>query len=118
MITLKTDIVVSAKDANLSPSPSPVAFAGGDVLCPAGALAQEVTLPPASANVPLPFPIGVTTAKLLVVVALNIADLIVNYGAESLTVPAGQPLFLYKVLVSDVSLSSVLGGKIGYTVGG
>lgn len=118
MITIKTDVVVSAKDANLSPNPSPIAFGGGNVLCPAGVLAQEVSLAAASVNVALPFPIGVTTAKLLVIVALNIVDLIVNYGAESLTVPAGQPLFLYDVLAADVSVSSVLGGKIAYGVGG
>lgn len=118
MISVVIQASLALKDSAISANPNPLPIVGTFVTCPAGALAQDTVLAAASSNVALPFPVGVTTAAVLVIVAQTTADLIVKVSGQALTVPIGQPLFLYSVAASAVSVSSVLGGKITVVVGG
>ena len=118
MITVTPGSTVALKDTGLSPNPNPVPFGGIAVDCPVGALSQDVTLPASTADEALPFPVGVTTAAILAIYAVTTADLVVTVGTQDLTVPLGQPLFLYDVAAADIAVSSVLGGKLTYVVGG
>lgn len=122
MITVTPAATLAIKDASISPNPNPVPFAGTTISCPVGALSQDVTLAAATVDAALPFPSGVTTAKILAIYAQTVPDLIVKVlnGADEveLEVPVNQPLFLYNVAAADVSISSVLGGKLTAVVGG
>lgn len=118
MTSITPTAAVALKDAGVSANPNPVPFGGLAVKCPVGALAADVVLAAATSERALPFPVGVTTAAFLAVLAVDVADLVVSYGAQDLAVPLGQPLFLYGAAAADVSVSSVLGGKIAYVVGG
>lgn len=118
MITIIPAATLAIKDSSISPNPNPVPFAGSGVVCDVGALSQDVLLPAATSNAALPFPSGVTTAKVLAIFAASVADLIVKVGVISLEVPLEQPLFLYNVAAADISVSSALGGKLTMVVGG
>lgn len=118
MTTIVPAATIALKDTTLSPNPNPVQFAGCGVKCPTGALAQDVKLAAATVAAALPFPVGVTTAKVIAIFPANISDLIVTYDGTDLEVPIQQPLFLYNVAAADLSVSSVLGGKLTYVVGG
>lgn len=118
MITITPAATVAVKDSAISPNPNPIQFGGVTVNCPVGAMSQDVILAAASANVPLTFPVGVPTAAILAIYASGAADLIVKVSGQALTVPINQPLFLYSVAAANISVSSVLGGKITYVVGG
>lgn len=118
MIKVRSEVAVFVADTNLSPFPKPALAACAETVCATGALGQDVTLPAATANAPLPFPNGVATAAVLVVVAVLASDLVVKVSGQALDVPAGQTLFLYNVAAANVSVSTVLGGKITMVVGG
>lgn len=118
MISIGVQAALSIKDSGISANPNPLQPVGTFVACPTGALAQDVQLAAASSNVALPFPVGLATAAVVVVVAATTADLVVKVSGQALTVPIGQPLFLYGVAASAVSVSTVLGGKITVLVGG
>lgn len=117
-ITVTPGATISSKDSGISADPNEIPFGGSAIKCPAGVMAQDVVLAAASSNVALTFPVGLSTAAFLAINAVNISDLIVKVSGQSLTVPIGQPLFLYNVAASAISVSSVLGGKIAYVVGG
>jgi hypothetical protein len=118
MTTITPAATLALKDTTLSPNPNPVTFAGQPVDCPVGAMIQDVTLPASTSEEAIPYPFGVTTAAILAICPVTITDLIVTLNAEDLSVPLGQPLFLYGVAAADVSVSSVLGGKVTFAVGG
>ncbi len=118
MITITPAATLAIKDSGLTPNPNPIPFAGASISCPGGAMAQDVTLAAATSAAALPFPIGVATAKVLAIYAARVTDLIVTFDGTDHEVPSGQPLFLYNVAAVDVSVSSVLGGKLTYVVGG
>lgn len=122
MISITPAATLALKDTSLTPNPNPVAFAGAAIACPVGALSQDVVLPAATSAAALPFPSGVTTAKVLALYPASIVDLVVTItvGSDSidLDVLAGQPLFLYNVAAASISVSSVLGGKLSVVVGG
>ena len=116
-------VQISAPDANIDQSSDILAQTPnvGIVCTNDGAELQVATLPSATSALALPFPIGVTTALILAIFATGTSDLYVNVGASSpqaLLVPAGQALLLYNIAKTSVSVSSVLGGKIKYIVGG
>ncbi|MES2155471.1 MAG: hypothetical protein V4510_10085 [bacterium] len=118
MTTITPAATLSLKDTSLSPNPNPVPFAGVGVVCPVGALAQDVVLPAATAGASLPFPSGVTTGKIVALYAATLADLIVTYKGQTHAVPLGQPFFLYNALASDITISTAIGGKLTCVVGG
>lgn len=118
MTTITPAATIAIKDSGISPNPNPVPFAGCAIKCPVGALAQDVELPENTVNAALPFPSGVTTAKVLAIYAAHVHDLVVTVDGTELDVPIQQPLFLYNVAAADVSVSSVLGGKFTMVVGG
>lgn len=118
MITVTPAATIALKDSGLSPNPNPVPFGGLAVNCPKGALVQDVVLVANSSDVTLTFPVGVTTAAVLAILAADVSDLVVTNDGVDLTVPLGQPLLLYSVAAADISVSSVKGGKVTYVVGG
>ena len=122
MITITPTAQLSVIDSSTTPSTNlPVTPGGLAVICPTGALIQDVDLAPATVDAAPAFPIGVTTAKVVYILPVTVADLIVSVGvagAADLEVPLGQPLVLYNVPVAQLLVSSALGGKIQYAVGG
>lgn len=118
MITITPAATLAVKDSAISPNPNPVPFPGCGVSCPVGALSQDVKLAAATVAAALPFPIGVTTAKVLALFTASVADLVVTVDGTDLEVPVNQPFFLYNVAAADVAVSSVLGGNLTYVVGG
>jgi hypothetical protein len=118
MITVTPAVSVSTKDSALSPFPSEPMLGGQPVACAKGGMGQDVALAAGSSGVSLPFPVGVTTAAIVAIVASGAADLIVNYKGQPHVVPLGQAWFGYTVLASDLTVSTVLGGSIQYVVGG
>lgn len=88
--------------------------------CPNGSLDQDATLPAATSSLALAFPVGVTTAVFIYISAITTTDLIINIGTSPfpVSVPLGQGMLLYGLTSAQVSISSVLGGKIQYSVGG
>lgn len=104
-----------------NPRENIIAYAGGvAMLCQTGTDAQVVTLAANSDEVPLPFPVGVTTATFVFVAALTATDLVVNVGDDAfpLPVPLRQGMVLYGLASSDISISSALGGDVQFAVGG
>jgi len=118
MRSITPSATLALKDTSLSPNPNPVPFAGVLVTCPLGAMSQDVDLAAASTAVALPFPIGVTTAKVLAIFPKTVPDLVVTVDGVEHEVPLQQPFFLYNVAAADVSVTSVLGGKLTSVVGG
>jgi hypothetical protein len=118
MTTITPGSTLTVKDTNISANPNPVPFGGIAVSCPVGMLGQDVILPASTVDEALSFPVGLATAAILCILAVTTTDLIVKVDTVSLSVPLGQPLFLYGVAAADISVSSALGGKITYTVGG
>lgn len=122
MTTITPAATLAIFDASISPNPNPVPFAGSGVTCPIGALSQDVTLAAATSLAALPFPSGVTTAKILAIYAQRITDLVVTLTISAQTialeVPVNQPLFLYNVTSAQIRISSVLGGKLTTVIGG
>lgn len=98
------------------------AQAGGQGLpCLIGSVLQEAVLAAHSSGVALPFPIGVSTAVVIFISAVAATDLVVNIGSGSpiaMSIPAYQGTFLYGLTSAQISVSSVLGGKIQYAIGG
>lgn len=98
-------------------------LAGGIALyCPNGVITeQEAALPASTNSLPLSFPVGASSAVFIFIAAITATDLIVKVGSGSpvsLSVPRGQGIFLYGLTSSQVSLNSVLGGTVQYSVGG
>lgn len=118
MITISPAIQVTSKDTSLSPFPQPPLTAGAGVRCPSGQLGGTVTLAPGAAAIPLPFPNGVTTAAIVVIVAEGITDLVVTFKGQTKTIPAGQADLYYGVTSANLSLGSTLGGAVAVLVGG
>ena len=117
--SIQLALALAIQDTAISPNANPLPAVGTWVSAPNGTQASDIVLAAASSNVAIPFPIGVTTAAVLVIVAENIADLIVKIGGVAMPVlPAGQPLILYGYTASALSLSSVLGGHVTILVGG
>lgn len=113
---------LSAQDSALQQVPSAIDYPGAALSCSTGLLAQDVVLAASTSNQQLPFPIGLTTAKVIAIYAVGLSDLVVTVGDGSTTttieVPKGQPLLLYNKTASQVKLASVLGGKLACVVGG
>ena len=118
MITITPAATLAIKDSSLSQHPNPVPFAGTGVICPTGALAQDVILPAATVAATIPFPLGVTTAKVLAIFPATATDLVVTYKGDAHAVPLQQPFFLYDAAAADLSISTALGGKVSIVVGG
>lgn len=108
-------------DAGTSPQNNILAQTKGlGLQCSNGVLMQDVTLAAGSANVALAFPSGVTTAVYIFIFAITTTDLIVKIGSSpvSCPVPYGMPTFFYGWTSAQISLSTVLGGQVQYSVGG
>ncbi len=122
MITITPTAQLIIADSSTSPSTIlPVAPGGLAVMCPTGYLVQDVDLAADTDEEAPAFPIGVSVAKVLWVLPVTATDLVLGVGpdaAASLSVPIGQPQVLYNVPVDQIVLSSSLGGKIQYAVGG
>lgn len=118
-ITPSLQLAIVDPAATLTPNPLEAGLIA--LFCANGAVTQEATLPPATASLPLSFPVGVTTAVVIFIASVTCTDLIVKVGSGSpvsLSVPLGQGIFLYSMTSAQISLNSVLGGKIQYSVGG
>lgn len=113
---------IAIKDSGISPNPNPIPLAACSISCPIGALSQDVVLPAATSNAPVPFPSGVTTAKIIALYTATVTDLVVKITISAqvvnLPVPVNQPLFLYNLTSAQIAISSVLGGKLTCVVGG
>lgn len=122
MITITPTAQLSVVDSSTTPSTAlPVTPGGLAVICPTGALIQDVALAASTVDAAPAFPIGVTTAKVVYILPVTVTDLIVSVGvagAADLSVPLGQPLILYNVAIAQLLISSALGGKIQYAIGG
>jgi hypothetical protein len=120
MITITPSAQLAIADSSLLPSSvGAVSPAGAPIICQNGWLVQDSILAPGSSGIALAFPLGVTTAQVIYLLPLTATDLMVNLGAPSpLPLPMGQPMFLYGLTSIQISLSSVLGGKIQYGIGG
>lgn len=113
---------VAIKDSGITPNPNPVPFAGSALSCNIGALSQDVVLAAATSNASLPFPSGVTTAKIIALCAATVTDLVVTVTISgqsvNLALPVNQPIFLYNLTSAQIKISSVLGGKLTCVLGG
>lgn len=118
MITVTPQVTVFTKDPSVQAQPAPTVLCGTDISCDKGALFVNDVLPAATSAAALPFPPGVSTAKVLVIVPLSAPDLVVTYKGQAIPVPVKQPLFLYGLAAADVSVSTVAGGQVAYLVGG
>lgn len=113
-------VQVLVVDPAVTLTPSPLQSGGTPLYCANGAVNQDATLPAATSLLPLAFPVGVTTAVYIFVASVTATDLKVNVGSSPFPVPIplGQGITLYGLTSAQVSVSSVLGGKIQYSVGG
>lgn len=113
-------VQVTIVDPAVNLTPNPLESGGTPLYCPNGSVGQDATLPAATSSLALAFPVGVTTAVFVFVAAVTATDLVVNVGGTpfALPVPLGQGIMLYNITSAHVSLSSALGGKIQYAVGG
>ena len=109
-------------DPFTDPQAAPLQTGGTGLACANGYIqVPDATLAPSSSTVALAFPLGVTTAVVIYIAALTATDLIVKVGSGSpvsLPIPVGQGAFFYGITSANISLNSVLGGKIQYAVGG
>lgn len=81
----------------------------------------DMVLAPSTSTLALPFPNGVSTALFIYIFALTTTDLIVKVGSgspASLSVPQYQGTVLYSLTSAQLSVNSVLGGRIQYAIGG
>lgn len=114
-------IQINTSDLSTKPEDNIMAQVGGiGLVCQNGVMMQDATLAASTSNLPLPFPVGVTTAVFIFIAAITTTDLIVKVGGTpvSLSVPQNQGLVLYSISSSVITLSSVAGGKIQYAIGG
>lgn len=118
MITLAPGATVTWADTGITTDQNPVPFGGQAINCPTGAIAQDVQLAANASDVALPFPIGLSTAAVIGIYAVNVPDLIIKVNGQTLSVPKGQPWFGYNIASSAISVSTVSGGKITCVVGG
>lgn len=81
---------------------------------------ELVTLPAATALLPLAFPVGIVTAKYIIVRALGATDVTIQVslagGSTVMAIPVNQAIALYNV--TALYINSVLGGTIQYSIGG
>ena len=122
MIIATPSIQLATSSCGTSPQ-EPIALSSGDqpLTCPSGANLQVVTLPNATVAAALSFPLGVTTAVYVFISAITATDLIVNIGSGTpfaMSLPPRQGVILYNITSAEVSLSSVAGGQVEYSVGG
>src|ERR1035437_4489604 len=118
MITFTPALQIAITDPLILPQ---AASAGNQpIACPISSGLQEAVLAPGASSVALPFPIGLTTAKVIYIASLGTSDLVVNIGGTpfAMSVPACQGVFLYGLTSAQVSLSSALGGEVQFTIGG
>ena len=121
-VTATPALQINVVDPSTNPT-DPIALqaCGVALYCAGGAKSELPTLPAATANLPLPFPIGITTAVYIFIGAITCTDLIVKVGSGSpvaLSVPLGQGVFFYGLTSSQITISSALGGQIQYSIGG
>lgn len=117
-VTITPKLTVAVQDSGITADPNPMDFGGEDILCATGALAEDVALAAGASAVAVPLPAGVTTAAVLIVRPTTIADLVVAFKGQTMSVPVGQPAAFYGVAAGDVTLSSALGGQVTALVGG
>ena len=121
VITAMPSASILLVDSSVVPSLTPTIPPGGlPVILPNGYLTVDVTLPPSTSSAALPFPTGVTTALVVYILAVTATDLLINVGPTpfALTLPQGQVLALYSITSAHLSVSTVLGGKLQYLIGG
>ena len=121
MITATPSAQISVVDSSVVPSSVGAVTPGGlGIVCPNGFMVQEAVLPPGTSDLALAFPVGVTTALVVYILPLTATDLKVNVGPSPfpLPVPMGQPALHYGLTSAQISLSSALGGRIQYAIGG
>lgn len=121
MIIATPAVQINTSDGSTNPQNN-ISIQGGGIglSCANGAMMQDGLLAPSSSNVALSFPPGVITAVVIAVVAITTTDLIVNAGTtpQAFNIPAGQGMLFYGLTSAKISLSSALGGKIQYAIGG
>lgn len=119
-VTANAALQISTVDGSTTPTNVAAQSGGIALYCPNSALQQDATLPASTSLLPLSFPVGVTTAVFVYIASVTCTDLIVNVGSSpfALPVPLGQGMLLYNITSAHISISSVLGGKIQYAVGG
>lgn len=120
-VNITPALQISIVDPAAVLNPNPIESGGIALYCANGQVTQEATLPASTASLALSFPVGVSSAVVIFIASMTCTDLIVKVGSGSpvsLPVPLGQGIFLYNLTSSQVSLNSVLGGRIQYTVGG
>jgi hypothetical protein len=120
MILANPAIQVTTLDqqAGLPPAP-PLQTNSQPIQCPTGAVAEDVTLAPGASGVALAFPTGVTTAAFIFIVAVTTTDLILTVKGTALPpIPVSQGMMLYGLTSAQISMATVLGGKVLCEVGG
>lgn len=122
MVNAIPGIQINTIDLSTHPQNNIIAQTGGVGLsCPNGVMMQDIALAAASSNVPVQFPIGVTSAVFIFIAAITATDLIVKVGSGtpvSLSLPQYQGMMLYGISSSAITFSSVKGGTVQYAIGG
>lgn len=122
MIITMPGIQIAVSNPAANPPNTIMAQVGGiGISCPNGVIVQEATLPPASSNVALAFPVGVVTSAFVFIAALTATDLVIKTGSGLVALPilpVGQGFIVYGLTAAQINLSSVLGGQVQYVVGG
>lgn len=123
MISAFPAVQIVTSDSAVNPQMTMIAQTQGIGLqCTNGVIFnQDMTLLPASSGIQLAFPNGASAAVFIYVFALNISDLIIKTGSGLVAMPVlpfGQGQLFYGLTVSQISLNSVLGGRVQYAVGG
>lgn len=119
MMSATPAVQINVTDGSANPQAVVMAQIGGIALaCSKGILQQDVTLSSGTSNIGFKYPTGLATAKFVFVAAITTSDLIVTFQGGDLSVPYGQGIVLYNILLSDITLSTALGGQVQYVTGG
>lgn len=122
MVSAFPAIQINTIDASVSPQNNIVAQIGGiGLTCANGVLLQDVNLAPGTSNLPLAFPAGVGAAVFIYISSITVQDLVVSAGTPTAVLPPlpyRQGMLFYGLTVSEIFLSSVMGGQVQYVVGG
>lgn len=121
MLLATPALQLTTTDCSADPDDPITIYTGQQPLtCLNGGIMQVLTLPPTSSNIALPFPLGVTTAVYVFIAALTTSDLHVNIGSSPFAMPISyrQGTLLYGLTSAQLSLSSVQGGQVQYSIGG
>ena len=123
MTTVTPAIQINTSDAAINPQNNAISqLVGQQLVCPNG-LAQnlDMVLAPSSSGIVPAFPNGATTSVFVYIFALTATDLIVKTGTGLVALPVlpyGMGYLFYGLTNVQISLNSVLGGRVSVVVGG